>query len=76
VTRAQKIELMLWRARQLAALGYQPATIGTALVADGFSEAADLIADGNLHKELRQTAERARSAGRTGKKLFHSGRQV
>jgi hypothetical protein len=44
------------------------------LVADGFSEAVDLIAGGNLEKELRQTAERARSAGRTGKKLFHSGR--
>ena len=36
MTRQQKIELMLWRARELAALGYQPAMIETALVADGF----------------------------------------
>ena len=62
MTRQQKIELMLWRAGELAALGYQPAMIETALVADGFSEATEFITYGNLEKELRETALRVRKS--------------
>ena len=63
-TRQQKIELILWRARGLAAQGYYPWTIKSALVADGFAEASELIG-GNLERELRQAAEEARKRKQT-----------
>jgi hypothetical protein len=58
VTRQQKIEVMLWRARQLAGLGYNPEIIETSLVADGFPEATEVIRQTDFERELKQTAER------------------
>lgn len=64
MTRQQKIELMLWRARRLAGLGHCPQVIETAFLADGFSEASELIQQAELERELSETAERVRNQKR------------
>jgi hypothetical protein len=57
----EQFEAMIRRARELAAQGRHPRTIGVLLVMEGFAEAPELISL-DLVTELEQVADKARKA--------------